>query len=308
MTIHYRDIESSESRILGVARVQLASVIQAANLTFQQQCPVTTTASEIVIGRLLVKVELGCRGLHFGADFLEAISSNAIDGSKHKSSYCSSQIQYTDISNRFDDDREYMQSHKCLDCYESEHRMNDLFCNACAYDQPTDNKSGTPSTPLNIESHSSMAQWSINKNVNNFSNDAPGKDITHGLSNMDELTNYNDNKLNGLFHIGQIDYCSWYQSSAETFLVCRPFWSESALVTENCSNENTQLNYLELFAVICDQKLQETTKHGFMSIEVWQRESNQTNNLIGSAKVPLHQFYIAFNNNSIRNHVNQQEV
>lgn len=45
-----------------------------------------------------------------------------------------------------------------------------------------------------------------------------------------------------------------------------------------------------------------------MSIEVWQRGSNQTDTLIGSAKVPLHQFFIAFNNNSIRNHVSQQEV
>lgn len=60
--------------------------------------------------------------------------------------------------------------------------------------------------------------------------------------------------------------------------------------------------------MICDQKLFESTKHGFMSIEIWQRDSMQIDSLVGSAKVPLHQFFIAFNNNSIRNHVSKQEV
>lgn len=50
-----------------------------------------------------------------------------------------------------------------------------------------------------------------------------------------------------------------------------------------------------------------------MSIEVWQSKSNPTvqasvHTLVGSAKVPLHQFFIAFNNAKIRSHVSQQEV
>lgn len=65
--------------------------------------------------------------------------------------------------------------------------------------------------------------------------------------------------------------------------------------------------------MICDESFVETTKHGFMSIEVWQSKSNPTvqasvHTLVGSAKVPLHQFFIAFNNAKIRSHVSQQEV
>lgn len=46
-----------------------------------------------------------------------------------------------------------------------------------------------------------------------------------------------------------------------------------------------------------------------MSIEIWQRDAkHKIESLVGSAKVPLHQFYIAFNNNIIRNHVSKQEV
>lgn len=65
----------------------------------------------------------------------------------------------------------------------------------------------------------------------------------------------------------------------------------------------------QLFSVICDQTLIDATKHGFMSIEIWQRDTDhKIESLVGSAKVPLHQFYIAFNNNIIRNHVSKQEV
>lgn len=61
--------------------------------------------------------------------------------------------------------------------------------------------------------------------------------------------------------------------------------------------------------MICDQTLIDATKHGFMSIEIWQRDTDhKIESLVGSAKVPLHQFYIAFNNNIIRNHVSKQEV
>ncbi|XP_055320202.1 C2 domain-containing protein 3 isoform X2 [Sitodiplosis mosellana] len=321
LIVRYRDIESSESRTLGTAQIQLADVIQAANLTFRQQCPVTTTISEIIIGRLSVKVELGCRGLHFGADFLEAISSNAIDGPVHSvvASECYSHLQYSNreypLSARLSEGRECLDSHKSYEWRDYKHRVGDLFYENCAYDihdDQTGDRSDNPSTPLNLDLQSNNSQRKNGRNVENIGDDTSGRDVTHALGNVDDMSDDAGDALNGLFHIGQINYCSWYQSTADTFLVCRPFWSDSALVTENCPNktneENYQLNYLELFSVICDEKLFESTKHGFMSIEVWQRGSNQPDALIGSAKVPLHQFFIAFNNTSIRNHVSQQEL
>lgn len=45
-----------------------------------------------------------------------------------------------------------------------------------------------------------------------------------------------------------------------------------------------------------------------MNIELWQRESDQMNNMVGIAKVSLHQFFIAFNNAHIRNHVTKQKI
>lgn len=45
-----------------------------------------------------------------------------------------------------------------------------------------------------------------------------------------------------------------------------------------------------------------------MNIELWQQEPNQLNTMIGIAKVSLHQFFIAFNNAHIRNHVTKQKI
>lgn len=317
--MNYCDIESSESRVLGTARIHLDDIIKATNLTFQQQCPVTTLANGIIIGRILVKVELGCRGLHFGADFLEAISSNAIDGNTVWNDYCShfsnDNPDYFNRQCEVDEEKSYFESSRKYDGYEHEHRLDYGHYHSCVYDvhdEQTENKSNTPSTPMNIESQSSNAQKLNGANSDNVADEPTNKDFIHGSSNVDELNDDAENELKGLFYVGQINCCSWYQSIEETFLVCRPFWVDAALVTDNCldktKDETYQLNYLEQFSVLCDQKLFESTKHGFMSVEVWRRDNNHANSMIGSAKVPLHQFFIAFNNNNIRNHVRKQEV
>lgn len=260
LIVRFRDIESSESRTLGTARIQLADVIQAANLTFHQQCPVTTTTSEIIIGRASVKVELGCRGLHFGADFLEAISTNAIDGNVHSvvGSECYSHFSYSNrdcpLNVRRSEGIESLYSHKSYECCDHKYRMGDAFYETSVYDihddQPED-KSDNPSTPLNIESNSNNAQRINGRNVENVVEDVSDRDLNHVLGKVDEISDDDvGNELKGLFHIGQINYCSWYQSTTDTFIVCRPFWSDIALVTENCPNktneENYQLNYLEV--------------------------------------------------------------
>lgn len=63
-----------------------------------------------------------------------------------------------------------------------------------------------------------------------------------------------------------------------------------------------------MFSVLSNDQLNKATKHNFMNIELWQRESDQVNNMVGIAKVSLHQFFIAFNNAHIRNHVTKQKV
>lgn len=45
-----------------------------------------------------------------------------------------------------------------------------------------------------------------------------------------------------------------------------------------------------------------------MVVEVWQKEENQVERIIGVTTLPLHQFYIAFSNVTVMKHVSKQKV
>lgn len=244
LTIRYRDIGSKAPQILGSARMHLADVVQAPNFTSQQQWPVTTIQNQIIIGRLLVKLELGCRGVHFGGDFLEAISSNASTGAENRN---------RELYSSFPIHSEHFRSYQKYDWNDA--AIDDWFDYNCPYDihdEQTDDKYGSASRPLNIEPKSSKGQKANGKNDGHHADDLSDKELSHGLNQLEDRTDDGGDELKGLFHIGQINYCSWYQATSETFLVCRPFWVDSALVTDNCQNQmqedNFHLNYLEVFS------------------------------------------------------------
>lgn len=249
LVIRYRDIVSCASQVLGFARFQLADVIQANNFTYQQPCLVKMATTEIIVGRLTIKAELGCRHLHFGADFLEAISLNSLD--IHK------QLQCNDFYDPYRQCSQYsthlLNQNKSCECCEHDLKPSDLFYETYLndiHDEKTEHKSEDPSTPLNMETRLDNAQRINGNKLDNMADEMTNKDISHELSKSDELADEAENELKGLLHIGQINYCSWYQSVLDTFLVCRPFWTDLALVTDNCQNktkdENYQLNYLEV--------------------------------------------------------------
>lgn len=271
LLISYRDIESSIAQTLGTAQFQLADIIHARNFAFQQQCPIKIASSEIICGRLSIKAELGVRGLHFGADFLEAISIDSINAnnlpmrqfvhSANKDDYCNSDNPTHHCCLR----QSYSNSNN-IDPYEW-CSTNDCMHDLRAYDihdEQTADKSQTPSAAALSVDTQNNTQMNGNSATERSSIDGggcggggdgaqnDGNEHSLKLNQMDELSSDTDeNTLNGLFHVGHINYCSWYQSTAETFLVCRPFWiADTALVTENCPykmhEENYQLNYLEV--------------------------------------------------------------
>lgn len=236
LVVRYRDIESSVLQTIGTANFHLADVIHSTNFTFQHQCPVKITQSDIIIGRLSVKAELGCRNVHFGADYLEAIAFNSIDSNKN---VLPSDHIYAFCSNEW---RPMV------------HEMDELLHDTCLYDIHDDqyeNKSDNSTTPLNLNTNNSNNLPKSNgNNLNNSVDEMSDKDHLQRLSKLDEVDDDATNGLSGLFHIGNINYCSWYELKSEMFLVCRPFWVDTAIVTENCQHktneENYKLNYLEV--------------------------------------------------------------
>lgn len=255
--IRYRDIESCASQILGTARFQLADVIEANNFTYQQHCPVKMATTEIIVGKLTIKAELGCRGLHFGADFLEAISLKSLD--IHKQRLCNDFYDPYQHCSPFSTNLLYQ--NKGYNCYEYDLQSSDLFHETYLndiHDEKPEDKSENPSTPLNMETHLNNAQKINGNKLDKMTDEMANKDVSHELSKSDELPDESENELKGLLHIGQINYCSWYQSVLDTFLVCRPFWTDLVLVTESCQNktrdENYQLNYLEVLVYLIRTK------------------------------------------------------
>lgn len=265
LNVQYRDIESHTSQTLGTAQFQLDDIINATNLTFQQQCPVTIASSEIICGRLSINAELGCRGLHFGVDFLEAISIDSIN----------TNTAWRQSAPITDHDQDCFGYNCYRNCHSATHHccLNNSKYSACIsndlcscnrylctahniHDEQTEDKSQTPSgQPLNTsQPQNTMNSIPMSESNDGNSDSAQNNGNEHSLklNQMDELSSDTDeNTLKGLFHVGQINYCSWYQSTADTFLVCRPFWiADTALITENCQHkineENYQLNYLEV--------------------------------------------------------------
>lgn len=68
--------------------------------------------------------------------------------------------------------------------------------------------------------------------------------------------------------------------------------------------------YFQLFMVECNEQFLQSTKHKHMLVELWHKSntSDEPEKMVGIAKLPLHQFYIAFHEKTLMNHVMKQKV
>lgn len=104
-----------------------------------------------------------------------------------------------------------------------------------------------------MENKSSVCDRSTAKNSHSNGSNENAKQMdeqkTNEVSSPQILKNQSKNdgeesSLSGLFYVGLINLDR--SKSSETFLVCRTFWHDSAILTENC--RNNILNYLEVFS------------------------------------------------------------
>lgn len=73
--IWFRSAKMQHSEMIGTSSVRFMDVLNANNnFTLNNRCAIRTTTGHIVVGLLDTKIEVGCRGIHFGVDFLDAIS------------------------------------------------------------------------------------------------------------------------------------------------------------------------------------------------------------------------------------------
>lgn len=63
-----------------------------------------------------------------------------------------------------------------------------------------------------------------------------------------------------------------------------------------------------MFPVICNAAFFERTQNQFLQLELWQKQPDNTERLIGTTNLPLHQFYVAFRDPKVMQHLSRVKV
>ncbi|KAG5681101.1 hypothetical protein PVAND_010566 [Polypedilum vanderplanki] len=80
--------------------------------------------------------------------------------------------------------------------------------------------------------------------------------------------------------------------ASEYFITYEGFWNDCRESTE--LSINCILNYLKQFPVICDDEFLKRVQNNYLELKLWEKTNETSEKLIGTTKVSLHQFYIAF--------------
>ncbi|EAT35056.1 AAEL012745-PA, partial [Aedes aegypti] len=117
------------------------------------------------------------------------------------------------------------------------------------------------------------------------------------------------NVLHGVLHLGQLKDVALLTTGGY-FLVAHGFWSDedSPILTTELSQDCKSFNYLITFPVMPNARFLERTKNQHMLVELWQKTPGATEKLVGVTRLPLHQFYIAFRDAQLAEHLSRAKL
>lgn len=252
LIVWYRDAQMKQSQVMGAVHVPLRDVLASDDFTLTKRYPVRTTTGDIVLGMLTIKLELGCRGVHFGSEYMEAISLDPRD----VESSCHRIHQPSPFYHRNFADRHEACVDFCANCCklrEHDAKIDDMILSACVYDAHDDHsneKSTSPSGVADGQSNGSNDDGGQSIRESNGTNGRMGRDDETFGHNNDGAPNHLDDpshdlRLSGLFYVGLINFDRSRPRLGDTFLICQSFWTPDAVImTENCGNNI--LNFLEV--------------------------------------------------------------
>ncbi|XP_073843685.1 uncharacterized protein isoform X2 [Musca autumnalis] len=168
-------------------------------------------------------------------------------------------------------------------------------------------------------SNNAAAQQQQQQNQSNQCNLATDKSSTekgqNNNSNKQQIaqTNFDDETtkirlLKGFIYVNEARNLE-QQLQPQKFLICRRFWSDEPVAAK--ADDGNKFNYQEQFSVINDDKFLQRVDKQYLHLELWQRMSSDDGNgnceeklqPIGVVRIPLHQFYIAYRDAAITNHL-----
>ncbi|XP_055378560.1 uncharacterized protein LOC129610168 [Condylostylus longicornis] len=106
--------------------------------------------------------------------------------------------------------------------------------------------------------------------------------------------------LKGLLYVGRMT-CVNNIEDADYFCVARAFWKDDPS-SSGFSHDNN-FNFLEVFSIINDTKFLERVRNNVLVVELWQKSKESHEKLFGIIRLPLHQFYIAFRDPLLADHL-----
>ena len=88
-----------------------------------------------------------------------------------------------------------------------------------------------------------------------------------------------------------------------SYVVCRMFWCDEALKSPICwSSNNPCYNFQQIIPIKLTAAFISKMKNNFVVIEVWNKSLSASNDqLLGIVKVPINQFYLSYNDETIAN-------
>ncbi|XP_058460199.1 uncharacterized protein LOC131435922 [Malaya genurostris] len=286
--VHHRS--SKKIVLLGSATVKLDELLNN-RFSCYKRCPVRLVADDIALGMLTVRLELGARGLHFGADLVDAVmlgkenisissTSSECDISEPCWSFKSSAIKCCNKLPNWNNCRG-----RPICCTLDERKSNEL-------------------TEKTVQSQGLPPQQQIGSGLRSHSEKTSSMPDSKTMASKDETEELSRSLLHGILHFGHLKDAPALQNGGY-FLVIHGFWSNEdspVLTTEHCQNQNS-FNYLITFPVIPHASFLERTKNQHMLVELWQKSSDAAESLVGVTRLPLHQFYIAFRDAQLTEHL-----
>ncbi|XP_055626706.1 uncharacterized protein LOC129768821 [Toxorhynchites rutilus septentrionalis] len=259
-----------------------------------KKCPVRLVSDDIMLGMLTVRMELGSRGLHFGPELMDALQ-----GDKENVSISSSSSESEPRHVCWTFKRPSKNSMPPPNC-----RIHHQCCPTTRSQDERGSGEYQKSNPPTPSQESSSQQRSAAHNPR------PQADKTsedNGPKTMDIQEDYQEppkNLLHGILHFGQMRDAPSLPAGGY-FLVAHSFWSDEdrPVLTTELSQDGKGFNYLITFPVLPNNSFLDRTKNQHMLVELWQKSPGAGEKLVGLTRLPLHQFYIAFRDAQLAEHL-----
>lgn len=300
---------------VGLSRVDLAEVINASS-TFHKKCPIISE-SDMRIGSVTVKIELGVNELHFGRDLIGeffrifqtenlltvVLFTDSLYSRRENVSVCSDNSTF-ERPIRVVNQKVHFKSHPSY--------SNDQ----CEADRNYENK--------NVQTEkSSMGSRLANTNPR----DGPDDRDTEMVDVEREKNAVTSKVYSGLLFIEGLRNVK-DRSPVDYFITYEGFWNECQESTDfsvelvfNYLKVNLILDligdqsrahfyfrsFLQQFPVICDDSFLKRVQNNHLELKLWEK-SGQSEKWIGSTKVPLHQFFIAFRDVAMIQHLSLNQL